>query len=93
VPQAVVDTALHLAVVTALGFLLIRYLRLLVLEAGVLLRHPAARRSWLDQHVVITPQTEVKGRGMSPQTRGQVRPQHPPQTRGGSAAAGTSRLI
>ena len=40
-----VDAVLHLAVVTALGFLLIRYLRLLVLEAGVLLRHLAARRS------------------------------------------------
>jgi hypothetical protein len=42
----VVDAVLHLAVVTTLGFLLIRYLRLLVLEAGVLLRHLATRRSW-----------------------------------------------
>jgi hypothetical protein len=41
----VVDAVLHLAVVTALGFLLIRYIRLLVLEAGVLLHHPAACRS------------------------------------------------
>ena len=69
-PRAVVDAVLHLAMVTTLGFLLIRYLKLLVLEAGVLLRHPAARRSWLDQHAVIAPQTEVKGRGMSPQMRG-----------------------
>ena len=44
-PRVVVDAVLHLAVVTALGFLLIRYIRLLVLEAGVLLHHPAACRS------------------------------------------------
>jgi hypothetical protein len=89
----VVDTALHLAVVTALGFLLIRYLRLLVLEAGVLLRHPAARRSWLDQHAVITPQTEVKGRGMSRKRVVRFVLNIHPKRAGGSAASGTSRLI
>ncbi|PWZ30144.1 Uncharacterized protein Zm00014a_044133 [Zea mays] len=40
-PMAVVDAVMLLAVVTALGFLLIPYLKLLLLEMGALL-HPAA---------------------------------------------------
>ncbi|XP_066315270.1 uncharacterized protein At5g19025-like [Miscanthus floridulus] len=41
-PMAVVDAVMLLAVVTALGFLLIPYLKLLFLEMGALLHHPAA---------------------------------------------------